>query len=83
MLIFDEHTIAPNLFSTDLLIDTVGFNNKVIYNIETFSKWPLGDSLKYITGIVEGRLCFKSKMKQQLSFLWKTQIDFQKDFSSK
>lgn len=80
--LFDEHAKAPDSIRTDLFIDTIAYNDTVLhYNFDTFSKWSIGDSVNYTTSIAQGRFCFQSKMKQQLSYMLKTKIDFQQDFS--
>ena len=80
--LFDELAKVPDSLGTDLLIDTVGYNTIVLnQNYNTFTKWPIVDSLNYTTSIVQGRYCFKSKVNHQLSYLFKTTIDFQQDFS--
>ena len=62
--LFNESTPAPDFASTQLLVDTTGFIASYQKNFDSpdQSGWALVDNTKYKTSLVNGRLCFQSKV---------------------
>lgn len=62
--LFNESTPAPDFSSTQLAVDTTGYNSYVKFTFDspTQAGWPLGDSVNYNISLDNGRLRFQSKV---------------------
>lgn len=86
--LFNENTPAPLFTTTELLVDTTGFTQKLWYTFDTGSKsdtgWDLGSNIDFIREIDNKQLKFTSKYSSSYAILLSVLnggINIKSDFS--
>ncbi len=86
--LFNESTPAPLFTTTELLVDTTGFTQKLWYTFDTGSKtdtgWDLGSNIDFIREIDNKQLKFTSKYSSSYAILLSVLnggINIKSDFS--